>query len=134
MPVIRWMSNMWHNGLMPKQLPVLDTLEPICCAPLGESAQITEADANDLAIRLKALADPARLRLVSFLLDQADLEACTCDLAPVLNLSEPTVSHHLKTLEKAGIVFKERRGMNVYYQVVPDSIHAIARVLHIDCC
>ena len=134
MPVIRWMSNMWHNGFMPKPMPVLETLEPICCAPLGESAQISEADANDLAIRLKALADPARLRLVSFLLDQPYLEACTCDLAPVLKLSEPTVSHHLKTLEKAGIVTKERRGMNVYYQVFPDSIHAIARVLHIDCC
>ena len=83
---------MWHNGFMPKQLPVLETLEPICCAPLGESAQISEADANDLAIRLKALADPARLRLVSFLLDQDDLEACTCDLAPVLKLSEPTLN------------------------------------------
>ena len=134
MSLIRCMSNMWHNEFVPKQLPVLQTLEPICCAPLGESTQISEADANDLAIRLKALADPVRLRLVSFLLDQPDHEACTCDLAPVLKLSEPTVSHHLKTLEKAGIVTKERRGMNVHYQVIPDSIHAIARVLHIDCC
>jgi ArsR family transcriptional regulator len=49
-------------------------------------------------------------------------------------LSEPTVSHHLKKLEAAGIVYKERRGMNVYYKVIPESIHAIARVLHLECC
>jgi ArsR family transcriptional regulator len=50
-----------------------------------------------------------------------------------VRLSEPTVSHHLKTLEKAGLVTKERRGMSVHYQVVPEAIHAIARVLHMAC-
>jgi DNA-binding transcriptional ArsR family regulator len=119
---------------MPNTLSILETLEPICCPPLGKTSQISEADANDLAVRLKALADPARLQLVSFLLDQDDQEACTCDLAPFLSLSEPTVSHHLKKLEAAGIVQKERRGMNVYYKVIPESIHAIARVLHLECC
>ena len=119
---------------MPKTLPILETLEPICCPPLGKTSQISEADATDLAVRLKALADPARLQLVSYLLDQDEQEACTCDLAPFLNLSEPTVSHHLKKLEAAGIVKKERRGMNVYYKVIPESIHAIARVLHLECC
>ncbi len=119
---------------MPKSPPILEVLDLICCPPLGSTAQISLADANDLALRLKALADPARLQLVSFLLDQDDREACTCDLAPVLNLSEPTVSHHLKRLELAGIVQKERRGMNVYYKVIPESIHAIARVLHLKCC
>lgn len=125
---------MCHDVSMPKALPVLENLEPICCSPLGNTSQISAVDATDLAIRLKALADPARLQLVSYLLDQPQLEACTCDLAPFLNLSEPTVSHHLKKLEKAGIVEKERRGMNVHYKVIPESIHAIARVLHIDCC
>lgn len=91
-------------------------------------------DAVALAIRLKALADPTRLRLVNHLLDQPALEACTCDLAPLVGLSEPTVSHHLKKLESAGLLTKERRGMSVYYRVVPEAVHAIAKALHITCC
>ena len=91
-------------------------------------------DAVALAIRLKALAEPTRLRLVNHLLDQPTLEACTCDLAPLVGLSEPTVSHHLKKLESAGLLTKERRGMSVYYRVVPEAVHAIAKALHITCC
>lgn len=55
-------------------------------------------------------------------------------MAPIVNLSEPTVSHHLKKLETSGLLTKERRGMNVYYQVVPKAIHAIATALHVNCC
>lgn len=95
---------------------------------------MTAEDAVALAVRLKALADPVRLQLIAYMLDQPDQEACTCDLAPLVGLSDPTVSHHLKTLESAGLVSKERRGMSVYYQVVPEAIHAIARALHIACC
>jgi ArsR family transcriptional regulator len=87
-----------------------------------------------LAVRLKALADPARLQLLAYILDQPGQEACTCNLAPIVNLSEPTVSHHLKKLEGSGLLTKERRGMNVYYRVVPEAIHAIARALHVNCC
>lgn len=90
---------------------------------------VPEADA--LAVRLKALADPVRLRLISYLLDQPELEACTCDLAPVVQLSDPTVSHHLKKLESSGLLTKERRGMSVYYRVVPEAIEAIGRTLHV---
>lgn len=79
-----------------------------------------------LAIRLKALADPARLRLIAFMLNQPDNEACTSDLAPVVGLSEPTVSHHLKTLEKAGLVSKQRRGVSVHYAVQTTAISALA--------
>lgn len=95
---------------------------------------MSDAEAVALAVRLKALADPIRLRLLVFMLDQPAQEACTCDLAPHVGVSEPTVSHHLKTLESAGLVTKERRGMNVHYQVVPEAIHAIAKALHIACC
>nr|WP_231134706.1 metalloregulator ArsR/SmtB family transcription factor [Motilibacter deserti] len=89
-------------------------------------------EAVALAVRLKALADPVRVQLVSFLLAQDGLEACTCDLAPAVGLSEPTVSHHLKQLYAAGLVDKERRGMNVYYRLVPDAVSAVGRTLTID--
>ena len=119
---------------MPKPLPVLVDVSPICCTPLGTSPPLDLDDAVALAVRLKALADPARLQLLAFLLDQPGQEACTCNMAPIVNLSEPTVSHHLKKLEASGLLTKERRGMNVYYRVVPEAIHAIARALHVNCC
>lgn len=92
------------------------------------------ADALALATRLKALADPVRLQLLAHMIEQPAQEACTCELAPLVGLSDPTVSHHLKTLEGAGLVTKERRGMNVHYKVVPEAIHAIAVTLHLKCC
>lgn len=114
---------------MPKTLPLLHDTSPIDGAPLGENALLELNDAIDLAVRLKALADPIRLQLLAYLLAQPDQEACTCDLAPVVKLSEPTVSHHLKKLTTSGIVTKERHGMSVHYRVVPEAIHAIARSL-----
>ena len=119
---------------MPKALPMLQDRSPICCPPLGNSSALSPDDALALAVRLKALADPVRLRLLVHMLNQPDQEACTCELAPLVELSEPTISHHLKTLEGAGLVIKERRGMSVYYQVVPEAIHAIAQTLHFKCC
>lgn len=119
---------------MPKSLPALLDTSPICVLPLDSDARLSERDATALAVRLKALADPVRLRLLSYMLGQPDQEACTCELAPLVRLSDATVSHHLKTLEAAGLVTKERRGLNVHYRVVPEAIHAIASALHLDCC
>jgi ArsR family transcriptional regulator len=119
---------------MPKTLPVLEDTSPICCSPLAPESVISADDALGLAQRLKALADPTRIQLVSMLLGQPRQEACTCDLAPVVGLSEPTVSHHLKQLLAVGLVDKERRGMNVYYRLQQESLKAVARVLDIDCC
>jgi len=120
---------------VPKPLPLLTDSSPICCAPLdAPSGMIAHEDAVALARRLKALADPARIQLVSLMLGKPGLEACTCDLAPAVSLSEPTVSHHLKQLYDAGLVTKERRGMNVYYRVVPEAVKAVAGVLTLDCC
>jgi DNA-binding transcriptional ArsR family regulator len=117
---------------MPKALPVLNDVSPICCAPLSSTPDFPLDDAVRLAVRLKALADPARLRLIAFMLNQPNKEACTCDLAPAVGLSEPTVSHHLKTLEKAGLVSKERRGMNVHYAVESKAIRALGVAIHVD--
>ena len=115
---------------MPKALPVLDLLPNAvaCCAPLA-SAPLSEQDADQLALRLKAVADPARLRLLSLLLASPGQEGCTCDLTDPLALSQPTVTHHLKKLADAGIVTGERRGKWTYYRVVPEALAGIAAVL-----
>ncbi|HEX7189158.1 MAG TPA: metalloregulator ArsR/SmtB family transcription factor [Actinomycetes bacterium] len=115
---------------MPKPRPLLAPVPSAdaCCAPLAEAA-LSASEAQELSIRLKALADPARLRLVSILLASASQESCTCDLTEPLGLSQPTVSHHLKKLAEAGIVTGERRGVWTYYRVVPGALAAIADVL-----
>ena len=117
---------------MPKALPVLDTTAPICCAPVA-AAPMDEAAALEVALRLKALADPVRVRLMSLLL-AAD-EVCTCELAPAVGITDATVSHHLGVLRRAGLVSDgERRGMNVYYRARRDSLGALCRVLDPTCC
>ena len=117
-------------GVMPKQLPLLDPpTATVCCAPLA-TAPLTAEDAKDLATQLKAIADPARLRLLSLMMANEDLEACTCDLTEALGLSQPTVSHHLKKLTEAGLVYAQRReGPWTYYRVVPDALAGLANVI-----
>ena len=119
---------------MPRQLPLLEDTSPICCAPLDAQRPITADEATALAIRLKALADPIRLQLLDFLLSEPGQEGSTGQLARQVGVSDATVSHHLTTLEAAGLIAKERRGMHVYHRVVPEAIHAIARALHINAC
>lgn len=115
---------------MPKALPVIDISAPVCCAPVS-AAPMSEADALGVALRLKALADPVRIRLMSLLL--ARDEVCTCDLAPAVGVTEATVSHHLSVLKKAGLISAgERRGMNVYYRARRESLSALRAVLDAD--
>jgi ArsR family transcriptional regulator len=117
---------------MPKALPVIDTTAPICCSPVA-AAPMDAAAALEVAVRLKALADPVRIRLMSLLLASDDV--CTCDLAPAVGLTEATVSHHLSVLKRAGLITEgERRGMNVYYRARRESLGALIRVLDPDCC
>ncbi|MFD9701510.1 ArsR/SmtB family transcription factor [Lentzea sp. NPDC059081] len=77
-------------------------------------------EAARLAKLLKAVADPARLQLLSLVHAAAEGEACVCDLTEPLGLSQPTVSHHLKILAEAGMLTRERRGTWVYYRLVPE--------------
>ncbi len=117
---------------MPKALPVIDATAPICCTPVA-AAPMDEDAALQVAVRLKALADPVRVRLISMLLNSD--EVCTCDLAPAVGLTEATVSHHLSVLRKAGLITDgERRGMNVYYRARRDSLGALCRVIDPHCC
>lgn len=99
-----------------------------CCGPLtGET--ISPADAETFARRLKALADPVRLRLVSIVAASEGHEACVCDLTEPVGLSQPTVSHHLKILTEAGFLSRSKRGTWAYYRLVPGALEAVAAPL-----
>ncbi|WP_438353984.1 metalloregulator ArsR/SmtB family transcription factor [Microbacterium sp. CJ88] len=100
----------------------------VCCAPLVREP-LTQPDAEQLATTLKALADPARLRLLSIVASSADREACVCDLIDPVGLSQPTVSHHLKVLTEAGFLSRSKRGTWVYYGLVPGALDGIASLL-----
>lgn len=118
---------------MPKALPVIDTTAPVCCAPVA-SGPISDADALEVAVRLKALADPVRVKIVSYLFSSEAGEEISGDLASALGLAESTVSHHLGQLRKAGMVVSERRGMNVFHRVQPDALQALCTALDPNCC
>ncbi len=107
-------------------LPLLEAPAELCCPPLAQ-APLSEGDAEELASRLKALADPVRLRLLSLVL--ASGEACVCDLTAPVGLSQPTVSHHLKVLADAGLLAREKRGRWAWYRLVPGSLGALAAVI-----
>lgn len=101
---------------------------PACCP--GGLAQLIDRDtAAELARLLKAVADPARLQVLSFLRAQPDCAACVCDLTEPLGLSQPTVSHHLKVLAEAGLVISEKRGYWTWYSLVPSRLSELAAVL-----
>jgi len=117
---------------VPKTLPVLDVSAPLCCSPLAAGA-MSEADALQVALRLKALADPVRVRLMSLIL-ASDAGCCTCDLAPAVGVTEATVSHHLKQLREAGLVEGTREGMNVFYRPLRDNLTALCRTVDPSCC
>jgi ArsR family transcriptional regulator, arsenate/arsenite/antimonite-responsive transcriptional repressor len=90
---------------------------------------LSQADAESLAGALKALADPARLRLISIIAASDTGEVCVCDFTGPIALSQPTISHHLKILVDAGLLAREQRGRWAYYRLVPDALDAISRVI-----
>lgn len=90
---------------------------------------MSAAAAVDLARTLKAIADPARLRLLSMVAAHDGGEACVCDLTEPLGLSQPTVSHHLKILVDAGLLTREKRGVWAYFTIVPGALDSLAAVL-----
>jgi len=118
---------------MPKSLPFVDMSAPVCCAPVAAGPMGDDA-ALEVALRLKALADPARVKLMSLLFSSCLGEENSGDLAVAVGLTESTVSHHLSQLRKAGLVESERRGMNVYHRPRRDSVAALCVVLDPNCC
>jgi ArsR family transcriptional regulator len=108
----------------------MTTLRAGCCTPLS-AAPLSAGDAAVLAKRLKALADPARLRLVSMVLACGEEGACVCDLTAPLDLAQPTVSHHLRVLHDAGLVTREQRGVWAYYRADRAAIADLAGALSV---
>jgi ArsR family transcriptional regulator len=100
----------------------------MCCSPLvGEP--LAEPAARELAGVFKALGDPVRLRLFSLIASHTNGEACVCELTGEFDVSQPTISHHLKVLREAGLLSSERRASWVYYRVEPAAMRALAAVL-----
>ena len=105
------------------------TLDPIaCCSPVRTDV-LDEAQAVLLANSFAALADPIRLRLLSHIAASGGEEVCACDLTAVSGRSQPTVSHHMKILYDAGLIEREKRGLWVWYRLVPARLDALRSVL-----
>ncbi len=105
-----------------KTLPVL---QPMCCGP--DVPALPREAAEEIAALFKALADPTRVAIVNRL--AAAEEVCVCDLTAAFDLSQPTVSHHLKVLRDAGLVEADRRGTWSYYRLVSEAIERVRDVL-----
>jgi ArsR family transcriptional regulator len=101
------------------------TLPAICCGPATEPLAVHERD--QLAAQFKALADPTRIAIVNQL--SAAGEACVCNLTAAFDLSQPTISHHLRILRDAGLVESTRRGTWAYYRLVPEAVEVLRGAL-----
>jgi ArsR family transcriptional regulator len=105
---------------------VLDSA--MCCAPVT-TTRLDEEQADVLARSFAALADPIRLRLLSFIASSDQDEVCACDLVAPSGRSQPTVSHHMKILVDAGLVTRDKRGLWVWYRAVPERLEALRSAL-----
>lgn len=104
--------------------------EAACCAPMVRQPLGEEA-AAELSRMFKALSDPIRLRLLSLIASYEGGEACVCDLIGPFDVSQPTISHHLRVLREAGLVDSERRGTWVYYWVLPEALARLSALLEV---
>lgn len=115
-------------GMALDLLPVSTATSTACCSP-ATGTTMSADDADRTARTLKALADPARLRLLSIIAAHDGGEACVCDLTAPVGLSQPTVSHHLKVLTEAGFVTREKRGVWAYFTIVPGAVEQLTQHL-----
>jgi ArsR family transcriptional regulator len=114
---------------MSKLLPLLSPVESAgCCAPLSHEP-MTQEQAEQVAPLLKALADPVRLRLMSLVASHEGGEACVCDLTEAFDLSQPTISHHLKVLHECGLLERDKRGVWVYYRARTEALANLAALI-----
>jgi|SRR6516165_9979740 ArsR family transcriptional regulator len=106
-----------------------------CCAPLA-TATLSSAEASATAALFKALADPSRVRIVNVLAIADGEPVCICNLVEPLGLSQPTVSHHMKTLLDAGVVEREQRGKWAYFSLRREAVEKLAFVADLSgvCC
>lgn len=121
----RYMS----KSLVELPVPGLSPAEAVaCCSPLAKEP-IDADSAARIAPLLKALADPVRLRLLSLVASHAEGEACVCDLQGAFDLSQPTISHHLKVLHEAGLLDRSKRGVWVYYRARAEALADLAELI-----
>ncbi len=114
---------------MSKSLLVLSPAETAACCPPLSREPLSAEQASQVAPLLKALADPVRLRLLSLIASHPGGEACVCDLTEAFDLTQPTISHHLKVLHEAGLVEREKRGVWVYYRALTGALAALGALI-----
>jgi len=108
---------------------VLTPVETVaCCSPLSR-VPLSRPQAEQIAPLLKALADPVRLRLMSMVASAEGGEACVCDLTDGFELSQPTISHHLKVLHEVGLLDRSKRGVWVYYRARSEALAGLAALI-----
>lgn len=127
-----YVNRMRRIRVMPKTLPMIDMTAPVCCAPVTATLA-DDAAALDVALRLKAIADPVRVKLLS-LLFTCDEPCTTGSLAAAVGLAESTVSHHLGQLRTAGFITSERQGMSMHHTPRREALTALCKVLDPNCC
>jgi ArsR family transcriptional regulator len=114
---------------MSKSLALLDPAgTAACCLPLS-AEPLSQAQAEQVAPLLKALADPVRLRLMSLIASHPGGEACVCDLNDAFDLTQPTISHHLKVLHEAGLLDRDKRGVWVYYRARTQALASLGTLI-----
>src|SRR5262249_15531450 len=114
---------------MSKSLPVLSPVDTVVCCPPLMREPLSQQAAEQIAPLLKAIADPARLRLLSLVASHENGEACICDLNEAFDLSQPTISHHLKVLHEAGLLERDKRGVWVFYRARPEALAGLATLM-----
>ena len=114
---------------MSKSLVVLDPAGTAACCPPLSAEPLSQAQAEQVAPLLKALADPVRLRLMSLVASHPGGEACVCDLNGAFDLTQPTISHHLKVLHEAGLLDREKRGVWVYYRARTQALASLGALI-----
>jgi ArsR family transcriptional regulator len=101
---------------------VLTPTETVACCSRLSREPLSRSQAEQVAPLLKALADPVRLRLMSLVASHEGGEACACDLNDAFDLSQPTISHHLKVLHEAGLLDRDKRGVWVFYRARTEAL------------
>ena len=108
---------------------ILDAADPVACCPPLSARPLSQVQAEQIVPLLKALADPVRLRLMSLVASHSGGEACVCDLNQAFDLSQPTISHHLKLLHDAGLLDREKRGVWVYYRARTETLASLGALI-----
>jgi len=114
---------------MARRSALIEVAQTAVCCPSVLDAPLDADQAIELAKGFAALADPARLRVLSILAAAETGEVCVCDLVEPLGKSQPTVSHHMKVLGDAGLVIGDRRGKWVWYSLLPDRLAELRAAL-----